>query len=79
MNAPYSKLELALDGMYKVILLLKKKKYAAIKLEPDQNGTPFVREVPPPASPRRPGTLPHCNHHSLNSGGCSIALAPHEA
>lgn len=44
-NAPYSKLELALDGMYKVILLLKKKKYAAIKLETDQNGTPFSREV----------------------------------
>ena len=60
MNAPYSKLELALDGIYKVILLLKKKKYAAIKLEPDQNGTPFVREVPPPAAlaPRHPAALP---------------------
>lgn len=44
-NAPYCKLELALDGIYKVILLLKKKKYAAIKLETDAAGTPFAKEV----------------------------------
>lgn len=38
MNARYSKLELALDGLYKVILLLKKKKYAAIKFETGPDG-----------------------------------------
>ncbi len=37
-NARYSKLELALDGLYKVILLLKKKKYAAIKFETGPDG-----------------------------------------
>ncbi len=42
-NLRYSKLELALDGLYKVILLLKKKKYAAIKFETGPDGT--EREV----------------------------------
>lgn len=37
-NARYSKLEIALDGVYKVILLLKKKKYAAIKFETGPDG-----------------------------------------
>lgn len=38
MNARYSKLEIALDGVYKVILLLKKKKYAAIKFDTGPDG-----------------------------------------
>ncbi len=31
-------LEIELDGIFRSILLLKKKKYAAIKLEPDAGG-----------------------------------------
>ena len=42
-NARYSKLQIALDGVYKVILLLKKKKYAAIKFETGPDG--LEREV----------------------------------
>jgi DNA polymerase alpha subunit A len=42
-NQRYSKLQLALDGLYKVILLLKKKKYAAIKFETGPDG--LEREV----------------------------------
>ena len=37
-NARYRRLELGFDGLYKVILLLKKKKYAAIKLEESPGG-----------------------------------------
>jgi DNA polymerase family B len=42
-NRRYSKLQIALDGVYKVILLLKKKKYAAIKFETGPDG--LEREV----------------------------------
>ena len=45
MNARYLRLELGFDGLYKVILLLKKKKYAAIKLEEGRGGV--ITEVCP--------------------------------
>eukprot|EP00198_Chlamydomonas_reinhardtii_P009371 XP_001698708.1 DNA polymerase alpha subunit one [Chlamydomonas reinhardtii] len=37
-NKRYKLLEIELDGVFKSILLLKKKKYAAVKLEPDGQG-----------------------------------------
>ncbi|GLI66368.1 hypothetical protein VaNZ11_010151 [Volvox africanus] len=37
-NKRYKLLEIELDGVFRSILLLKKKKYAAIKLEPDAGG-----------------------------------------
>jgi hypothetical protein len=35
---PARLLEIELDGIFKTLLLLKKKKYAAVKLEPDAGG-----------------------------------------
>lgn len=43
-NKRYRYLELDLDGVFKCMLLLKKKKYAAVKLEPGPNGT-FHEEI----------------------------------
>ena len=37
MNALYKELEIDLDGIYKTMLLLKKKKYAALMMT-EQNG-----------------------------------------
>ncbi len=38
-NKRYKLLEIELDGIFKAMLLLKKKKYACIKLEPGPNGS----------------------------------------
>ncbi len=38
MNKRYKLLELEVDGIFRSMLLLKKKKYAAIKLERDAGG-----------------------------------------
>ena len=40
-NKRYKLLEIEMDGIYKCMLLLKKKKYAAIKLELGRDGQPF--------------------------------------
>jgi DNA polymerase alpha subunit A len=41
-NKRYKLLEIEVDGIYKCMLLLKKKKYAAIKIEPAANGQGFI-------------------------------------
>merc|ERR1712157_49399 len=41
-NKLFSQLEIEIDGVYRSILLLKKKKYAALKVEgTDKHGNPF--------------------------------------
>ncbi len=49
-NQRYKLLEIEQDGMFKCMLLLKKKKYAAIKLEHDSQGNliEVTSSVPPP-------------------------------
>ena len=47
MNKRYKLLELEVDGIFRSMLLLKKKKYAAIKLERDAAGA--LHEVGTPA------------------------------
>ena len=47
-NKRYKLLELEVDGIFCSMLLLKKKKYAAIKLERDAAGA--LQEVRPPAT-----------------------------
>lgn len=42
-NKKYRLLEIDLDGIFKRMLLLKKKKYAAVKVEVNKDGSP--REV----------------------------------
>jgi DNA polymerase alpha subunit A len=42
-NKRYRLLEIEMDGIFKRMLLLKKKKYAALKVEPAGDGT--LREV----------------------------------
>ena len=39
MNKRYRLLEIEIDGVFKCMLLLKKKKYAAIKLDPQPDGS----------------------------------------
>jgi DNA polymerase alpha subunit A len=49
-NKRYKLLEIELDAMYKCMLLLKKKKYAAIKLDRDAAGRTIevcARSLPP--------------------------------
>lgn len=43
-NKRYRYLELDMDGVFKCMLLLKKKKYAAVKLEAGPNGS-FQEEI----------------------------------
>lgn len=46
-NKRYRLLEIEMDGIFKRMLLLKKKKYAALKIEPAGDGS--LREVSPPS------------------------------
>ncbi len=48
MNKRYRLLELEVDGIFRSMLLLKKKKYAAIKLERDAAGVLREARAPPP-------------------------------
>jgi DNA polymerase elongation subunit (family B) len=47
-NKRYRLLELEVDGIFRSMLLLKKKKYAAIKLERDAAGALREARAPPP-------------------------------
>lgn len=60
-NKRYKLLEIELDGVFKCMLLLKKKKYAAIKLETAQDGSLHEVHFFPPHSyplPLLGATLP---------------------
>ncbi len=56
MNKRYRLLELEVDGIFRSMLLLKKKKYAAIKLERDAAGA--LREARAPRPPPAPAASP---------------------
>ena len=57
-NKRYRMLEIEIDGIFKCMLLLKKKKYAAVKLEPTRDGKTAevrVQHLFTPASATLPG------------------------
>lgn len=53
MNKRYKLLELEVDGIFRSMLLLKKKKYAAIKLERDAVGALHEVQTPTTVAKRK--------------------------
>lgn len=69
-NKRYKLLEIELDGIFKCMLLLKKKKYAAVKLEFGPEGA--VREVSSKRSCRDVQKTPHHTIHCQAGMGKQI-------
>ncbi|XP_074303278.1 DNA polymerase alpha catalytic subunit-like isoform X1 [Silene latifolia] len=80
-NKKYKCLEIDLDGLYKRILLLKKKKYAAVKVEKRRDGTTYeVKERKGLDIVRRDWSLvskevgDYCLSQILSGGSCDDVL-----
>lgn len=75
-NKRYRLLEIELDGIFKRMLLLKKKKYAAIKLEQGPDGT--LHEVCPKSlcSSRQACALLHQTSHNQFKVVLSVHFLP---